>query len=82
MLSDTVRELQYCDRLYTLRYAACHEEYDESPPDNDMADDREEYLRQCLAEIKPRNKQGAIDVMNWLIGQHDRMRVTSETRYC
>lgn len=72
-LSDTVREFQYWERLYTLRYAASHEEYDESPPDNDMADDREEYLSQRLAEIKPRNKQEAIDVMNWLIGQQDRI---------
>jgi|GEM_PF-6737493 len=37
---------------------------------------------QRLAEVKPRNKQEAIDVMNWLIGQQDHIEGEKRDVYC
>ena len=60
LLSDCLYELAYWSELYRLRYAM-----DGGDPSQD-ASAREHYAFRRLAEIRPRDKAEAIDVLRYL----------------
>ena len=60
-LGDCLHELNYWDDLYALRRSMCR--------DHDQGHEayaRETFAFECLAEIRPRNSQEAIDVFRYI----------------
>ncbi|MDX6916529.1 helix-turn-helix domain-containing protein [Pectobacterium carotovorum] len=67
-LSDVVREFQYWGWLYWMRDSAAKElGYEYGDSDRDHIGDREDYLRERLATIKPVSRCEAVDVCRWVL---------------
>ncbi|AYH32985.1 helix-turn-helix domain-containing protein [Pectobacterium parmentieri] len=68
-LSDVVREFQYWDWLYQMRDCAAREEgweygYSQHP---EAIYDRENYLEELMATIKPISRNEALEVCKWVL---------------
>ncbi|MEF9676042.1 helix-turn-helix domain-containing protein [Pectobacterium aroidearum] len=67
-LSDVVREFHYWGWLYWLRHSAAKElGYEYGDGERGYINDREDYLRDRLATIKPISRNEALEVCKWVL---------------